>query len=82
MELAKHREKDHPADAVAIYRKHVEVTLEVTNNHAYREATKLLRKIKQLLSLMGQDNDFVEYLTEVRNQHKRKRNFIAMIRSL
>ncbi|NIA07849.1 MAG: hypothetical protein GWP14_09510 [Actinobacteria bacterium] len=82
MELAKHREKDHPADAVAIYRKQIDLVIRGTNNQAYREASKLLVKIKQLLSVMGQDNDSVEYLAKVRKQHKRKRNFIAMISSL
>jgi len=82
MELAKRRERDYPADAVAIYRKHVDWILGGTNKQAYREATKLLRKIQTLMSLMRQEGDFAEYLAKVRNQYKRKRNFIAMISSL
>ena len=45
MRLAKHREKDHPADALAIYRKQIDPIVSRTNNEAYREAVGLLRTI-------------------------------------
>lgn len=79
MQLAKTREKDHPADAVAIYRRQIDSIVNRKNNDAYREAAGLLRKIRDLLKRLGQKGEFIEYLTAIRKAHKPKRNFMAML---
>ncbi|MBF0563303.1 MAG: hypothetical protein HQL37_15120 [Alphaproteobacteria bacterium] len=42
-------------------------------------AIKFLRKIKVLLSALGRAPEFAPFITELRVQHKRKRNFIALL---
>jgi len=79
MQLAKTREKDHPADAVAIYRRQIDPIVNRRNNDAYREAADLLRKVRDLLKRLGQKGEFAEYLAAVRQTHKPKRNFVAML---
>jgi uncharacterized Zn finger protein len=79
MTLARHREKDHPADALAIYRKQIDPLVSQTNNDAYREAAGLIRTIRQLMIRLDQKDQFTAYLNEVRTTHKRKRNFMAML---
>ncbi|MBI1367098.1 MAG: hypothetical protein GC162_00440 [Planctomycetes bacterium] len=79
MTLAKHREKDHPADALAIYRKQIDPMVNQTGNDAYREATGLVRTIGQLMIQLGERKQFAAYLAEVRATHKRKRNFMKML---
>ncbi len=82
MELAKLREADHPEDAAAIYRDRIGPLVNLTNNGAYEEATALLRKTKDLMSRLGQDGEFTEFLISIRITYKRKRNFMKMTESL
>ena len=79
MQLAKLREKDHPADAIAVYEARIEPIINRTNNNAYREAIGLIRKIDKLMKQIGQGNEFQEYVLSLRTKYKRKRNFIAML---
>jgi len=79
MRLARIREKDHPADAMAVYQRQIDPIVNHKNNDAYREAAKLIRKIKQLMSRQDRETEFPEYLAAVRTAHKPKRNFMAML---
>jgi len=79
MELAARREKDHPADALAIYQKQIEPTLNHKNNEAYRAAVGHLRKIHALMGRLGQSGKFARYLESVRAAHKPKRNFMKLL---
>jgi uncharacterized Zn finger protein len=79
LDLALKREKDHPEDALATYKKQIEPTLAQTNNQAYRQAVGYLRKIRQLMSRLNRSDEFAPYLASVRAEYKRKRNFIKML---
>ena len=79
MELAARREKDHPEDALRVYRQRVEPTIQLTNDIAYEEAVGLLKKIQRLMSGLGQDREFAKYLERTRLEYKRKRNFIKLL---
>jgi uncharacterized Zn finger protein len=79
LQLAGKREGKHPADALPIYQAHVETTLGLKNNDAYREAVGLLRKIRQLMVRAGGPADFATYLESVRTAHKPKRNFQKLL---
>jgi uncharacterized Zn finger protein len=79
MQLARIRQKEHPADAVAIYRRQIDPIANLKNNDAYREATDLVRKIRDLMKRLGQEGEFAEYLAAIRKAHKPKRNFMAML---
>jgi len=49
------------------------------NNAAYAEATKLLGKIRELMVRLGSETEFEDYLTALRVEYKRKRNFIKLL---
>lgn len=79
LDLAARREKDLPEDALAVYQRQVAPTLAPGQNHAYREAVLLLRKIRTLMVRLGRGDEFKAYLDTVRGVHQRKRNFIRML---
>lgn len=82
MQLAGIREKDHPVDAMTIYQRQVNPIVAGKKNEAYREAARLIRKIRQLMARIGREADFGPYLDSVRNAHKPKRNFMALLADL
>ncbi len=82
MRLAELREKEHPADALAVYQRQVDPIVDGKNNDAYREAAKLIRKIRQLMVRLDQQAQFGPYLDSIRKAHKPKRNFMAMLADL
>lgn len=79
LELVRIREKDYPEDAIPVYRKFVEPTIEQKNDHAYREAVTMLKKVKQLMQQLDKKEEWRKYLEEIKTTHKRKRNFMAML---
>ena len=79
MELAAKREKEHPADAIAVYQREVEHIINDKNNSAYEEAVRLLRKVQKLMIPLGRTAEFRSFLTDVRTRHKPKRNLIKLL---
>ncbi|HTN72254.1 MAG TPA: SWIM zinc finger family protein [Methylomirabilota bacterium] len=79
LELAAKREKEHPQDALPIYQRQIEPTLDRKNNDAYREAIGLLRKVRELMVRLEQKDEFTNYLDKVRAAHKPKRNFMKLL---
>jgi len=79
LNLAELREKDHPEDAIAVYREQIGPIVEQTNNHAYAEAAGLLRRVEKLMKKLGQQAAFEQYLNTVRTEYKRKRNFMKLL---
>ncbi|MBI4540724.1 MAG: SWIM zinc finger family protein [Gemmatimonadetes bacterium] len=79
MELAAKRERDHPEDALPVYQRQIEPTLNRKNNEAYREAVALLRKVHELMMRLGRQSEFARYLEAVRAAHKPKRNFMKLL---
>ncbi len=78
-ELAAQREKEHPEDALPIYQRQVEPTLDRKNNDAYAEAMGFLRKVRELMIRLGREAEFTNYLDKVRAAHKPKRNFMKLL---
>lgn len=79
LELAKHREKSHPADAVRIYRNHIAALLRNTGNRVYDEAVRYLERIRTVLAQSGTEAEFPPLLTEIRATHNRKRNLMKLL---
>ena len=77
--LAGKLEFSRPNDAVSLYRRVVPPIVEQTNNAAYDEAIKLIRKVGGLMKAQGQSRKFGDYLAELRVQFKPKRNFIKLL---
>ena len=79
LQLAGLREKKHPRDAIRVYRMLIGPIVERTNNDAYAQAAGLLRKVKQLMSELGEEGEFRQYLARIRVEYKRKRNFMKLL---
>lgn len=79
LELAKRREKSHPADAVRIYRNHIASLLRNPGNRVYDETVRYLEKIETALAQSGTEAEFRPLLTEIRATHKRKRNLMKLL---
>jgi uncharacterized Zn finger protein len=79
LELAAKREKEYPENALPIYQRQVEPTLDRKNHEAYREAVGLLRKVRELMVRLGRSAEFINYLGEVRAAHRPKRNFMKLL---
>jgi uncharacterized Zn finger protein len=79
LQLAELREASHPADALAVYRKHLPEVLPASGSGDYPSAIALIGKIKALLTILGRGAEFPPFAAELRTQHKRKRNFIALL---
>lgn len=79
LELAAMREKDFPADALAVYRSRVAPTLEQGNNEAYKTAVEYMKKVRKLMARVGTEADFLPWAAQIETQFKRKRNFIKLL---
>jgi len=82
LKLATTREEGHPGDAVPIYRRLIETAIEQTNNSAYEEAIKLVKRLKPLLARLDIPEDFRQYVAMLRAKYKAKRNFIKLLDKL
>lgn len=79
LQLAVEREQSHPQDAMDVYRRQIEPTLERTNDEAYRQVIAYLRKIRTLLGRLDRAHEFADLLGDLRATWKRKRNFIKVL---
>ncbi len=66
-------------DALAIYMRVIPPIVEQTNNTAYSDAIKLIRRIEKIMEVRKQQSDFGNYLAELRVRFKPKRNFIKLL---
>lgn len=82
LELASRREKDHPDDAIAVYQSQVEQAIDRKNRKAYKEARRLLVKVRDLMRETGREEEFSFYLESIRNKHARKRALMEVLKSL
>jgi uncharacterized Zn finger protein len=82
LELGAMRNKDHPEDALPIYQRQIEPTLDRKNNEAYQEAIDFLRKVRELMVRLGREAEFTSYLSKLRTSHKPKRNFMKLLERL
>jgi uncharacterized Zn finger protein len=79
LELAAKRDKEHPEDALPIYQRQIEPTLDRKNNEAYAETISLLRKVHGLMVRLGREVEFRTYVNQLRAAHKPKRNFMKLL---
>ncbi|MGH3145279.1 MAG: DUF6880 family protein, partial [Rubrobacter sp.] len=79
IELADRRARDHPEDSLSIYEARIEPLIEQTNNAAYEQAYELLLKTRALMRGLGREQEFEEYVELLREEYKRKRNFMKLL---
>lgn len=67
------------ADAISLYRRVIPDIVAQTNNAAYEDAIRLIRRVGQLMSDLEQRDALADYLAALRIQYKPKRNFIKLL---
>ncbi len=82
LKLAEQREISHPRDAVKVYRSLVPDLVNQTNNKAYAEAMKLVTRVGKLCQNLDANDEFATYIESLRDEFKRKRNFMGMLDTL
>ena len=80
LELAAKREAQHPEDALAIYQSLVEPHVMQMHNLAYKEAASWVKIIGTLFKRLGREKEWEIYLHNLCTTHKRKRNFMALLK--
>lgn len=79
LRLAKAREADHPEDALEVYRRDLEKTIQQTNRDAYATAVGWLTRISILLRRLGRAAEFDALRADLRVRHGKKRNFVKLL---
>jgi hypothetical protein len=79
LRLAESRERDEPADALAVYQRVVGEVLEATDRRAYRSAARILGRAQAAAQAAGQLDAFGEYLAGLREQHRRRPTLIEIL---
>lgn len=80
--LARQREKAHPADALPIFQRLAEKQIAAKTNASYAAAVKLLTHARTAFRRLQRDADWPAYLTHLRTEHHRLRNFLALAAKL
>ena len=79
LQLAILRERDHPEDAIPIYQREAERSIETKHNRGYEEGVAFMARVGDLMHRSGEDQAFVRYAAEVRARHKPKRNLMKLL---
>jgi uncharacterized Zn finger protein len=66
-------------DALSLYKRVIPLIVEETNNTAYEDAVKLIRKVEGIMNAQQRHREFGDYLAELRFRFKAKRNFIKLL---
>lgn len=77
--LAGKLESTRPSDAIILYKRLIPSIVDQTNNTAYADAVKLIRKVGAIMNVQKRDREFGDYLAELRVRFKPKRNFIKLL---
>jgi uncharacterized Zn finger protein len=77
--LARRRERDHPADALEVYRAQIEPAIRHSDNHTYAGAVEWLEKVHAMSVRLGQEDNFDELVQEIRERNRAKRNLIKRL---
>lgn len=79
LELADRRAREHPEDALLVYRRLVTQAVNRKNNYAYRRAIELLHKIGRLMKKQKRRDEFIDYVERLRHTHRAQRNFARLV---
>lgn len=72
----------YPDEILALYWRDVNTLLCVTNQKNYEVAASLLRKIKSLMQKSKKDEEWKQQFDALKEQHKRKRNFMVLLEKM
>lgn len=69
----------HPDEAVAIWKRLAEAAISRGNRSAYEDSLRHLRPMQRLLADLGREDEWTEYLSELRAEHRRKRALLETL---
>ncbi|MFA5016780.1 MAG: DUF6880 family protein [Methylobacter sp.] len=72
-------ESTRPNDALILYKRVIPPIVDQTNNTAYADAVKLIRKVEEIMNAQERNREFGDYLAELRVRFTPKRNFIKLL---
>jgi tetratricopeptide (TPR) repeat protein len=78
-QLARHRRTSHPDDALAVYRRLIDLALTRSEVRAYREAVELLREVDETLTPRGRPAEFAAEVERIRVEHRRRPKLMSML---
>lgn len=81
-QLAELLSAERPSDALVLYRRVLPEIINQTNARAYAQAIELLKRVRALMHALDQQAEFRDYLARLGETHKRKRTFIALLKTL
>lgn len=79
LRLAERRERDRPADALAVYQRVADDVLEHADRRAYRSAARILQRARAAAQAAGELDAFSEDLIRVRERYRRRPTLIAIL---
>ena len=77
--LAESREAEALADALAVYQRVADGVLETADRRAYAAAMRILRRATTTAQGAGALTEFIDYITRLREQHRRRPALISML---
>ncbi|MDI6721291.1 MAG: hypothetical protein QMD85_02785, partial [Candidatus Aenigmarchaeota archaeon] len=80
--LAAACEDEVPDASIKLYRELADKKIKRMGNDSYKIAAKYLVRLKKLYKYANQEKEWKTYITKLREKHKPKRNFIALIAEL
>jgi hypothetical protein len=79
MRLAESRQKTHPAQALPVYWRLIDSTLQTADRRAYAAAVRLLKRARDAAGAAGERDAFQARLAALRDRHRRRPSLIAML---
>src|SRR5215218_2689043 len=79
LRLAERRERDRPAEALAVYQRIADEVLERADRRAYHSAARILQRARAAAQAAGELDAFAEYLTDLRERYRRRPTLIAIL---
>lgn len=79
LRLAEARQKSEPAQALPVYWRLIDSTLETADRRAYSGAVRLLKRARDAAAAGGEVHAFEARLLALRDRHRRRPSLIAML---
>jgi uncharacterized Zn finger protein len=79
LRLAEARQSTHPAEALPVYWRLIDGTLQTADRRAYATAVRLLKRARDAAAASGQTAQFEARLLTLREQHRRRPSLISML---
>jgi hypothetical protein len=79
LRLAERRERDRPADALAVYQRIADKVLEQADRRAYRSAARILQRARAAAQAAGEPEAFADYLAGLRERYRRRPTLIEIL---